>query len=189
MLHAAEVVGHVPVVGFALLDTVVHRCTSCDTLGRCLAPRWLRSPHPRRPRRPSQTSRPTSATDLMPEHTTDYAADDRAPERWACPGVATCWRSTQQRCSGGPTTARTESRPPRRCARPDASGIVSRRSQRWRHFGELAARPAHGAHRRNEVVHTQRSERVVASGAQHDAVPLEVGMFANFPAPPLHDNR
>ena len=30
-----------------------------------------------------------------------------APGTLGCDGSTTCWRSTQQRCSGGPTTART----------------------------------------------------------------------------------
>ena len=50
-----------------------------------------------------------AAADLVAEDAAEDAADHRAGHVvLALSGSATCWRSTQQRCSGVPTTARTE---------------------------------------------------------------------------------
>ena len=52
-----------------------------------------------------------SATDLVTENATDHGTDERSGNvQVAGPtlGNGTCSRSIQHRCSGGPTTARTE---------------------------------------------------------------------------------
>jgi hypothetical protein len=125
----------------------------------------------------------------MAEHAAQDPADDRA-RTLGCDGSTTCWRSTQQRCSGGPTTARTYD--------TGTSNSFSSGRHRYSYAGAGGGRRRHHVrilvtadlpHRRHTVVHVVLPERRVVARLQHDAAAAKARILADLPATALDDGR